>query len=474
MTKQKGIDSVVSIKPEPKDILHNVSGKDRVSSDFINGSKGEQIKPIFTIANVPSLETMLYLLHQEPIESDLNVALEVSVVTTNLSKQTDQMNLIEEQMEPMPNIAKFHPVETEDNVKIQEQTDSELNVTTPKPMESVSCEESGVTTDHSKQVDQFDYSFITPETGEITKTKGFKRHKWYRKRSYCKKYKNRIVANLANFGSKPPRPLKKTKQCPLCYKTLSKRNLAKHLKRNCDRGFLRKLMLREHDYATSKRKLLHSRASLRDLLTDNTGNVQSDKFLCSVCQKHFVSHRALVRHMRKVHIEESIYCCTYCSKSFTMKESLRQHKRIHAAKGAGTYSKDCVPLLHKTLLKCPKCHLQFKCKGTLKEHLYNPCKCSVCKLVLKCRTLTKEPEKKMVDNNKKSYASRIKIHSIITSEKHNNKHRRLYSRCLMCLCWYRGIEEHLWMCKAKRPCLRWSQGVVTDIFSESKLRLLNL
>ncbi len=381
MTKQKGIEieSVVSIKQEAKDTLHNVSGKDCVASDVISGSKAEQIEPILTISNVQSLETKFDLLHQEPIESNLNVALEVTVLTTDQSKQTDQISLIEEQMEPMPNIAKFHPVKIEDNVQIQEPTDPEQNVPTLKPMESVSCEQYGDTTDHSKQVDQFDSSSIAPETGEFTKTKGFKGHKWYRKRSYCKKYRNRVVANLANFGSKPLRPLKKTKQCPLCYKTFSKRNLAKHLKRNCDKGFLRKHILREHDYATSKRKSLHSRASLMDLLTPKTGNEESIRFVCSVCRKHFVSPRALVGHMRKVHIVE--------------------------------------------------------------------------------------PAEIMGDNNK-LYATRNRTPSKMIFGKQNNKRRRPYSRCLMCLCWFRGIEEHLWMCKTKRPCLNRVIEITTPIKEE--------
>ena len=232
------------------------------------------------------------------------------------------------------------------------------------------------------------------------------------------------------------------KQCPLCHKSFSRRYLGKHIREKCDKAFLRKHIMKEHSYAKrreqsyAKRKIPNLEASLPDWLTDNTESSETSMFRCALCNRLCVSHKSLGRHMRKVHVRQECYKCPNCAKVFTMRESLRQHRRVHST----NRSLSIIQRVRNAQLLKMANRKKVRCRGYLSM----------------IKKLWKRNRKIYYYNRKRS--TTIKRCTIL----------RAYSRCLMCLKWYRGIEQHLWKCQAKRPCLKRIIEIYTEIKQEPK------
>ncbi len=260
--------------------------------------------------------------------------------------------------------------------------------------------------------------------------------------------KNKIILNSPFVRSYVGRPtmrhnmIQEAKHCPLCHKSFSKRHLGKHIREKCHKAFLRKHIMREHSYAKrreqsyAKRKIPNLEASLPDWLTDNTESSETSMFRCALCNRLCVSHKSLGRHMRKVHVRQECYKCPNCAKVFTMRESLRQHRRVHST----NRSLSIIQRVRNAQLLKMANRKKVRCRGYLSM----------------IKKLWKRNRKIYYYNRKRS--TTIKRCTIL----------RAYSRCLMCLKWYRGIEQHLWKCQAKRPCLKRIIEIYTEIKQEPK------
>ncbi len=315
---------------------------------------------------------------------------------------------------------------------------------------------------------------------------------------FWKKSKSKTPFVSKNGGKQTKRynMIPEARVCRLCHKTFSKRHLGKHIWNKCDKALVRNQILSEHSYGKRrdrnqvKRQIPQPEASLSDWLTDKAECSWTISFKCTVCNKACVSHTSLVRHMRKVHIGQEIYRCSICLKQFSVRESLRQHVTIHVpnrglsmlqrARNALAQSQHktnalgvLLPRLYAKLLRCTQCNFQCKSSSGLKKHMLSGHSkpSSSGKIQSKKKQLRKfssrrkgslSKAKKMLKRNRKINFHKRKT---FTGLKKCSK-LRPYSRCVMCLHWYRGIKEHLRKCQAKRPCLNRITEMATHIKNE--------
>ncbi len=287
---------------------------------------------------------------------------------------------------------------------------------------------------------------------------------------------------------------KEAKVCTLCHKTFSKRYLGKHIREKCDKTLLRKHILREHNYAIkieqsyARRKLPHLEASLSYWLTDSTGCAEAGKFRCLVCNRAHASHISLVRHMRRMHIGQEFYKCSLCAKQFSTRESQREHIKVHAPnRGLSMIQRArnelpnsqlkfntlraLFPSMSALLCKRKVSSVQCRSKSGITKHNMLHCKCSKCvEIKAKKRNVLflKRRKYKMYLTKKQMKKNRQILHFNKNTPWKLRKYTvlRPYSRCLMCLHWYREIEQHLLKCKANRPCLKRIIEIYTEIKQE--------
>lgn len=117
----------------------------------------------------------------------------------------------------------------------------------------------------------------------------------------------------------------------------------------------------------------------------SVGNSETDKFVCTICQKSFISRRnlkkhenihlpdhlkkviscpickktfrlrkLLAEHVKAMHITERPYICEECGKSFIQRTHLIQHSVTHSSE------RPC---------SCPKCPKSFKNASHLQKHM---------------------------------------------------------------------------------------------------------
>ncbi|XP_057668265.1 zinc finger protein 664-like isoform X2 [Diorhabda carinulata] len=126
---------------------------------------------------------------------------------------------------------------------------------------------------------------------------------------------------------------------------------------------------------------------------ENGKHVKS--WMCNVCQKVFIHHYTLMRHLT-THKDERKYQCITCGKAFNQMSTLCQHRAVHSTERPyiceickKTFNRVSTLISHRkthTGLKPHACHLctkAFHQKGNLRNHIFThtnarPHKCDIC------------------------------------------------------------------------------------------------
>jgi transposase-like protein len=83
-----------------------------------------------------------------------------------------------------------------------------------------------------------------------------------------------------------------------------------------------------------------------------------EKWICTVCEKHFNSAKNMHAHYRKMHMNYRAYKCEDCGKELTTAEAYTNHiESVH--KGNGAY---------KTKFKCDSCVKGYSKQVDLDRH----------------------------------------------------------------------------------------------------------
>ncbi len=91
-----------------------------------------------------------------------------------------------------------------------------------------------------------------------------------------------------------------------------------------------------------------------DNIVEKPSNQKRKPFLCTLCDKSFVAHKHMTRHVNDVHHKKKQFTCTFCDKSFTQKGNLKIHEdSVH----------------HKLkAFSCTLCEKSFSAKRSLVAH----------------------------------------------------------------------------------------------------------
>ncbi|KAJ8925249.1 hypothetical protein NQ315_009077 [Exocentrus adspersus] len=130
---------------------------------------------------------------------------------------------------------------------------------------------------------------------------------------------------------------------------------------NCETNFPTKYQYQRHQCEfNAERVVLKADADIKDV--DKGVRV---KYICSVCDKQFVSKNNLDRHQAS-HENTQDNICEHCNKQFVSENRLRIHKENHCKKSGDIskfYRSDV------TVWKCKKCHEVFSSTITANYHV---------------------------------------------------------------------------------------------------------
>ncbi len=273
-------------------------------------------------------------------------------------------------------------------------------------------------------------------------------------------------------------------QCVHCEKTYK---LEKHLKEHmiihtdpdrfrctfCGKAFTHSGNLKSHMASHSDERLFSCPRCQKSFKLKHQLNrhmiihTDPDRFRCTFCGKAFTHSGNLKDHMAS-HSDERLFSCLLCQKSFKLKKQLNKHMIIHtdpdrfkcsvclkSFSQSGHLKKHLASHSDERHLQCVKCQKTFKVKCGLNHHM------KICKGV---KTLT---------DNSHNYIKGIRfvkeVHGKYNSfKKENNLKHNKPLQCLMCLSWFNKfeLENHMWECEVKIPCLNRIIEVKTEIKDE--------
>ncbi|KAJ8972309.1 hypothetical protein NQ314_000224 [Rhamnusium bicolor] len=130
---------------------------------------------------------------------------------------------------------------------------------------------------------------------------------------------------------------------------------------NCETNFPTKYQYQRHQCEFNAEKVvLKADADIKDI--EKGVRV---KYICAICDKHFVSKNNLERHQAG-HENTQDNICEHCNKQFVSENRLRIHKENHCKKSGDIskfYRSDV------TVWKCKKCHEVFSSTITANYHV---------------------------------------------------------------------------------------------------------
>ena len=151
------------------------------------------------------------------------------------------------------------------------------------------------------------------------------------------------------------------------------RTCAHCLKIFCD-SYQRKV----HEQAIHEKISCHKCQDCEKVFSNSTSlkyhqdkHTQSEKIICDICDKSFVSLNGLNLHKEIVHSSEEVpkskFICEKCSKPYRSLSSLARHKRtVHYMSNVNKDFANCFKAI--TDFKCDQCEKNFSRKDQLKRH----------------------------------------------------------------------------------------------------------
>lgn len=146
---------------------------------------------------------------------------------------------------------------------------------------------------------------------------------------------------------------------------------------------------------------------------------------CPRCDKHFCSHRSMMRHLTSVHVKNKHYPCDECGKLYSGKANVQMHKKkVHRG------------MHFINNLECHYCGCLKTNKSILRDHIYahmgiKPYHCSTCGMNFSLKkTLKRHIEK----HKKKNHQPLIEDHQVenMSPEEYKNLVKNKVKDCPKC------------------------------------------